>query len=546
MFSLPESVMKLLGTNYVPSEDESRQIKDCLTVLQEENSGGWSRPVAAQVVRELKALLSHARRLPPEIVAMIFAFCLPLDALPRATPLDAPLLLGHICSTWRQILHSTPRLWTSLAVHLPVTTVYWDELVEEVLAVMHTWLERSQPFPMTIAFIDHGRFPPNCLTAIVDTLTSHSHRWRHMSFYVSSRCYSSLFKFSHAMLSSLESLTIHDNLENIRGQHSPVLYLPSAPRLRYLSFTTQWFSSEHIIADWDRLTELSLLYEPNHYRMPLHNGFLKVLDRCHNITTCSLGIGIPVGDDALEPDRIITLHHLHTLRIRRLWPESITGGFLDALVLPQLKALEIDGSALFVWTATPWHDGQFPLLLSRSGCQLERLSVKGVHFSEDDLLDCLTHTPSLKHLAYSPCPRWESVFEILYALTPMHLDSQSAPGLKNLESLQLESGIGAASSLDIFVRMLASRWSSRSHEAGIARLCRLDLPFIAVPVGIPPSHEDVETFKKRLQDCAGGDPRLVVTVTVERPYQPVYLQLPGSTNNLHPNPVGGYASWLSV
>jgi hypothetical protein len=63
-----------------------------------------------------KALISPRRRTPPEIWAGIFLLCLPADGLVRINVLQAPLLLVQICSWWREITLSTPRLWNSICL----------------------------------------------------------------------------------------------------------------------------------------------------------------------------------------------------------------------------------------------------------------------------------------------------------------------------------------------------------------------------------------------------------------------------------------------
>ncbi|KAJ7892808.1 hypothetical protein B0H14DRAFT_2685809, partial [Mycena olivaceomarginata] len=61
-----------------------------------------------------KALISHPRRLPVDILREIFVACLPVDRNAVMSAQEAPLLLGRICSTWRSIVLTTPRLWASL------------------------------------------------------------------------------------------------------------------------------------------------------------------------------------------------------------------------------------------------------------------------------------------------------------------------------------------------------------------------------------------------------------------------------------------------
>ncbi|KAJ7226604.1 hypothetical protein C8J57DRAFT_1039744, partial [Mycena rebaudengoi] len=46
--------------------------------------------------------------IPPQITSEVFLHC-PLAQ--RPDPMEAPLLLAHICSKWRAIAFSTPALW---------------------------------------------------------------------------------------------------------------------------------------------------------------------------------------------------------------------------------------------------------------------------------------------------------------------------------------------------------------------------------------------------------------------------------------------------
>ncbi|KIL67105.1 hypothetical protein M378DRAFT_74354, partial [Amanita muscaria Koide BX008] len=53
------------------------------------------------------------QRLCPDILAEIFAFCLPEVTawIIQISSRDAPLLLCSVCSSWRSLALSTPRLW---------------------------------------------------------------------------------------------------------------------------------------------------------------------------------------------------------------------------------------------------------------------------------------------------------------------------------------------------------------------------------------------------------------------------------------------------
>ncbi|KAJ7893197.1 hypothetical protein B0H13DRAFT_1523668, partial [Mycena leptocephala] len=109
------------ATNYVPSGLDIERIRAHLGPYEAEleRLESLMRELTAQrdrlktYIEPHKALISHPRRLPCDLVETIFIAC---PSQCTMSPAEAPLLLGHICSAWRSIAWATPRLWTS--VHL--------------------------------------------------------------------------------------------------------------------------------------------------------------------------------------------------------------------------------------------------------------------------------------------------------------------------------------------------------------------------------------------------------------------------------------------
>ncbi|KDR80057.1 hypothetical protein GALMADRAFT_277356 [Galerina marginata CBS 339.88] len=54
--------------------------------------------------------------LPNEIITDIFLFCLPQGSFLHLDPRNAPILLTHICSSWRTFVTHVPTLWKSIAL----------------------------------------------------------------------------------------------------------------------------------------------------------------------------------------------------------------------------------------------------------------------------------------------------------------------------------------------------------------------------------------------------------------------------------------------
>jgi hypothetical protein len=111
-----------MGTNSIPPEDMALQIRELFVEHKEMlpliEAGHASSLIQASELEEFKtrinnleSLISPARKLIPELVSMIFEFCVSTQGkLPMPCVYEAPLLLGQICSFWRRIALSTPKV----------------------------------------------------------------------------------------------------------------------------------------------------------------------------------------------------------------------------------------------------------------------------------------------------------------------------------------------------------------------------------------------------------------------------------------------------
>ncbi|KAJ7732701.1 hypothetical protein B0H16DRAFT_1248183, partial [Mycena metata] len=114
-----------LGTNYCPQDDEISQISALiaepslrLIILDQElRKLTDERERLATYVDSHAALISPVRRLPLDILQEIFIACFPTHRNCVMSATEAPVLLGRICSSWRDISLSRPRLWSRL--HIP-------------------------------------------------------------------------------------------------------------------------------------------------------------------------------------------------------------------------------------------------------------------------------------------------------------------------------------------------------------------------------------------------------------------------------------------
>ncbi|KAF8199965.1 hypothetical protein K438DRAFT_1822931 [Mycena galopus ATCC 62051] len=189
------------NTNYIPSDEEIKSIRLDIVSRSEELARIDERIYELSAQRDeiqasidaQKALISHPRRLPADIVREIFIACLPTRRNAVMSTQEAPLLLCRICSAWRTIALSTPRLWASL--HVPADFILAKE--PRMPAVVQ-WLQRSGACPISISVCDptwnwqdqwlpdHGDegsiAKSTRWAALIKSLGAFSSRWRHTKF----------------------------------------------------------------------------------------------------------------------------------------------------------------------------------------------------------------------------------------------------------------------------------------------------------------------------------------------------------------------------
>ncbi|EKM75402.1 hypothetical protein AGABI1DRAFT_46515, partial [Agaricus bisporus var. burnettii JB137-S8] len=138
-------------------------------------------------------LLSPARKLLPEILQEIFFYCLPVAHNAVLDAKEAPLLLGRVCSQWRRIAYSTPRLWTSIhIIAYPIDSTRRSASCREIARIeaISSWLSRSGILPLSISMycilplsisISNAKWMQMSMDQFrpyFELITKHARRWR--------------------------------------------------------------------------------------------------------------------------------------------------------------------------------------------------------------------------------------------------------------------------------------------------------------------------------------------------------------------------------
>ncbi|KAF9524826.1 hypothetical protein CPB83DRAFT_860538, partial [Crepidotus variabilis] len=347
---------------------------------------------------------SGLSKLPPELLAEIFTFCLPTDQFHVPSCIEAPLVLTHVSSQWRAIALSTPHLWSSLHIN------YKDSL-EDTLAT-ELWLSRSGTCPLSLSIaID---FNQQAQQEILDVLCRYSTRWKHIRFDFRDLLCPPMYDLDVAFgeVPSLETFEFHARDISDTNITPITSLLESAPQLKEVTWVDDLADTETLLQlPLSQLTRLSLSME---------NGtldYLQLLNQCSNLE--HIRITRPVANSLNQPSPPpVYLSKLTSLNISY----DLTG-ILDHLILPALRSVRIysdhdkhpsahpytqsmhvqsyphlplpssassssTSSSHSSHSVPAWQPTSLLSLIDRSTCSITQLSINAP-MTEDALLQCI-------------------------------------------------------------------------------------------------------------------------------------------------------------
>ncbi|KAF8650057.1 hypothetical protein AX16_005447, partial [Volvariella volvacea WC 439] len=349
---------------------------------------------------------SPIRRLHDDMLREIFVRCLPIDSYAFMKTSQAPLLLCRICSHWREVALTIPRLWSSIYVPYisPIDSTYIAFIPElQVrLDAISSWLSRSGGLPLSIScYINdsmiHGDENATASKDLIKLLTTFSHRWKHINLEVHPDVASSepLRLLCASDLPILESFTITCShvVIGVDGQ----LSWPStpegvlgAPLLRKL--VVRPLHQEAGKLPIHQLTSLTLLLQS--YASADILGHLPYVF-AHGQNLVELSLCLAVGNPPSESSIAANIKSQVLPRLERLELSLDTASFRSLSLfhkLPKLKHLKIH--TVDYQEPDPGPLGDFIASIPT----LESLTIRFLKFPMDELIRALEHHTLLSHL----------------------------------------------------------------------------------------------------------------------------------------------------
>ncbi|KAJ7663684.1 hypothetical protein B0H17DRAFT_1092498 [Mycena rosella] len=307
-----------LGTNYAPKDDEVAEIhallvdptrqlehldaeisavRNTLDKLTEE------RERLGAYVAQHKALVTPVRRVPLDILQEIFVACLPTHRNCVMSAREAPVILGRICSAWRVLSLSTPRLWTSL--HVVEPTWSFNALFEakwtQRLEIAKAWLGRSGQCLLSIS-LEGANFAPYSPTprpgqdrsVFLAALIPFAQRWQHISLAVAPAALETLAHLADSDVPMLQSIAIvqHHDYNYFQLLDWGRFGILGGARLSDFSVSGNNFRVAELPLRWHVLTALSLLgptgVDHTAGGAMSSETALQLISRCPALTSCGL------------------------------------------------------------------------------------------------------------------------------------------------------------------------------------------------------------------------------------------------------------------
>lgn len=338
------------------------------------------------------------RRLPPELLAEIFAYTLPDNRIPDHRL--SPMLLCQVSTSWRQVALTHPELWDGIQSPLAVPRLESAISPPEAFAkVMEMWFARSHSrlISLSLCFrqwrlLHTQSFAP----CIANTILRYTHRFKDLAVAVVTREeFDSLISIPHDQFKALEtlSLCIQHPSEYDWPAENPIKVFQSSPLRKVSLDINPPELSSRILLPWGQLTHLDIL---DSHRMLSITDWRGVMQRCTSLTEASFSVEGPAEegvDPGIQLGTTTNFDHLRSLLLVVYAPGDL-GSLFRGFYVPTLEHLHLFTSFAFHWEP-------LPLGCPINTSTLRTLTLSGITIPSESLFAVLRSADRLEILKLS-------------------------------------------------------------------------------------------------------------------------------------------------
>ncbi|KAJ7222859.1 hypothetical protein B0H12DRAFT_1241005 [Mycena haematopus] len=505
---------RLLATNDAPSEQEALEVRSIADTARKElrtneaqlslleGRGGPNTSMKTlrrqnaslrQTTQFCRCILSPLRRIPPEILALIFLFSTPPMSEARNVPwyeslYCSPWTLGRVSRRWRAVALTSPALWSSIIHERPRIG---DLLPADARSPAHS----VGHVPARHVFDCEPFNDKSCSDVaenVLNALGRHSLRWK--SLYITASQCASLSSV-RGRLPLLEKLSVwgrdDEGTQDGNSPPPPADHFFFAPRLRSLEVDAGF---PFFAVPWAQLTRYEALGP--------WGGHITALARLKNAELCSFTIAdeVDLEDPYTWGERTVELPKLRRLEVTTerffhgieeywVWPRWLRVPGLTELAIPDgllydlprlQQASRFSLTKLHIIMGCPEAEALRPVLLSNPDISELLLCLGGAgsqsrdftHSKVPALLDLLTlapHQPDLLPNLETLVVKSHTTDEYSDGIGKMIASRWRTTRLRSVHAVDIGPGLVSRlndlenEGLGVFIRRTKSRMRSHSY-----------------------------------------------------------------------------------
>ena len=339
------------------------------------------------------------------------------------------MVLTRVCSLWRSVALSSPRIWTRLHIPLPgdprvssnniMSNARLLELRQRFSKTMalrcqavKEWLDRSGSCPLLLSIAhpfeyfphvgnDGGEEEDDVAGPLFQIIHPYAARWEHLRLSMPLSIYQKLeTKIPLDRLSRLQSFTgnILSTGPSLGVAPTPTpLHIIELPSLKALSLNCLQLTINigRYRNSWNRLTNMR-------FESPVTDtDLLELLRQCHNLITLDVNVQVPwIRQESLEPNlAMVLLPHLESLK---LCETGATSRAIFAVNAPSLKVLHYRSPPRYHsnFEARLFRPEELIWLISNAAASLQALSIDPQTLEPEHVLECLRLAVHVKDLTF--------------------------------------------------------------------------------------------------------------------------------------------------
>ncbi|KAF5347270.1 hypothetical protein D9756_009987 [Leucocoprinus leucothites] len=378
-----------------------------------------------------KALLSPFNKVPSDVLREIFYHCLPVAHNAITSIHEPPLCLGQVSRRWRDIVYSTPKLWTSLhLVAIPLDSPP-SPIQRALLDAIESWLSRSGALTLSISLYHDvpslvgERTTNSQVQPFLDIIARHAHRWKSVHFTCRDVDWIEMlgqFHFSDVPMLEYLHLIDYEQSSSWTTPEEPGVItalargdgILRAPRLHSLALPSYLAHNLQGDMQWQHLTVLDITY-----RVFYLDEFAKIASQCRNLIECTIaftyatsswddGAWLSSSSNAFLPPSFPFLLEIPSLRSLAILAKPTN----DYAVCDLFERISTPALVHLTWERSlhsseesyvSWLEERMvqslTVFLSRLIDPLEELDLSLDPVTDQTLVDILVLVPQLKRLA---------------------------------------------------------------------------------------------------------------------------------------------------